>query len=130
MPVSQEMEPKEVSLQTLHDVHTHSYITTLHTSSRKVAQVIELGPLRFLPMFLLQGLLLRKLRVHVGGTILAVGLAVVRGWAINVGGGFHHASFNDGATHMTRMCCCCIHELIRFSVSGPALSARTLELLA
>ena len=31
-------------------------------------------------------------KAHCAGTILATGLAVARGWAINLGGGMHHAS--------------------------------------
>lgn len=35
-------------------------------------------------------------RYQTGGTILAGKLALERGWAINVGGGFHHCSANKG----------------------------------
>lgn len=31
-----------------------------------------------------------------GGTILAARLALTSGWAINIGGGFHHASRSKG----------------------------------
>lgn len=34
--------------------------------------------------------------LKVGGTILAAKLAKERGWAINVGGGFHHCSSEKG----------------------------------
>ncbi|KXZ51444.1 hypothetical protein GPECTOR_12g407 [Gonium pectorale] len=34
--------------------------------------------------------------MHVGGTMLAAGLALERGWAINVGGGMHHACADRG----------------------------------
>lgn len=35
-------------------------------------------------------------RYQTGGSILAGKLAMERGWSINVGGGFHHCSFNKG----------------------------------
>lgn len=35
-------------------------------------------------------------RYQTGGTILAGKLALERGWAINVGGGFHHCSASKG----------------------------------
>ena len=35
-------------------------------------------------------------RMHVGGTMLALGLALERGWAVNIGGGMHHASADRG----------------------------------
>lgn len=31
-----------------------------------------------------------------GGTVLSAKLAKERGWAINIGGGFHHCSANEG----------------------------------
>lgn len=36
-------------------------------------------------------------RFQTGGSILAGKLAIDRGWAINIGGGFHHCSANKGA---------------------------------
>ncbi|XP_074008363.1 histone deacetylase 11 isoform X1 [Numenius arquata] len=39
---------------------------------------------------------LKPLRTQTGGTIMAGKLAVDRGWAINVGGGFHHCSSDKG----------------------------------
>lgn len=36
------------------------------------------------------------IKLQVGGTILAAKLAKERGWAINVGGGFHHCSAGKG----------------------------------
>lgn len=33
---------------------------------------------------------------QVGGSILAAKLAKERGWAINIGGGFHHCSAENG----------------------------------
>lgn len=36
------------------------------------------------------------LRFQTGGSILAGKLALERGWAINIGGGFHHCSANKG----------------------------------
>lgn len=35
-------------------------------------------------------------RFQTGGTILAGKLALERGWAINIGGGFHHCSATKG----------------------------------
>lgn len=41
-------------------------------------------------------LLLCHFRFQVGGSILSGRLALQRGWAINIGGGFHHCSANKG----------------------------------
>ncbi|WIA41682.1 hypothetical protein OEZ86_009029 [Tetradesmus obliquus] len=40
---------------------------------------------------------LQPMRLHVGGTVLAAALAVAHGWAVNLGGGMHHAHREDGA---------------------------------
>lgn len=37
------------------------------------------------------------MRFQTGGSILAGKLALDRGWAINIGGGFHHCSASKGA---------------------------------
>ncbi|KAF5826299.1 hypothetical protein DUNSADRAFT_3707 [Dunaliella salina] len=36
------------------------------------------------------------MKYHAAGTMLAAGLAIERGWAINLGGGMHHACANSG----------------------------------
>ncbi|XP_035129620.1 histone deacetylase 11 isoform X3 [Callithrix jacchus] len=74
------------------------FITTLITLqwSFAVATITEIPPVIFLPNFLVQRKVLRPLRTQTGGTIMAGKLAVERGWAINVGGGFHHCSSDRG----------------------------------
>lgn len=58
--------------------------------------MVELPPLLFLPNFLLQQRLMAPMRVLVAGTIMAALMAVEKGWGINIGGGMHHASHNEG----------------------------------
>jgi histone deacetylase 11 len=77
-------------------VHSKEYLTTLHSSPVRVAKVVELPPLAVLPMCLLDRMLLKKLRIQAGGTVLAAALAIMEGWSINIGGGMHHASWNNG----------------------------------
>lgn len=60
-------------------------------------QVTELPGLTLLPNIVVQHCVMRPLRLHAAGTILAAGLAYERGWAINVGGGMHHACRDQGA---------------------------------
>uniref|UniRef100_A0A803JKH1 Histone deacetylase 11 n=1 Tax=Xenopus tropicalis TaxID=8364 RepID=A0A803JKH1_XENTR len=61
-----------------------------------VATITEIPPLFLLPNFLVQRKVLKPLRFQTGGTIMAGKLAMERGWAINVGGGFHHCSGDRG----------------------------------
>lgn len=89
-------EPKEVSRDVLADVHTSAYLDKIHSSSLKVAQVTELSILASLPNWLLQMRVVGPMKVHVAGTMLATALAIEYGWAINVGGGMHHAHSATG----------------------------------
>lgn len=64
--------------------------------SLNVAKIAEIVPLMFVPNLLVQYGYLRPMRFQTGGSILAGKLALERGWAINIGGGFHHCSATKG----------------------------------
>ncbi|KAI3936708.1 hypothetical protein MKX01_034137 [Papaver californicum] len=89
------VEPLEASNDDLLVVHTESYLSSLR-NSYKVAIIIEVPPVALLPNCLVQQKVLYPFRKQVGGTILAAKLAKERGWAINVGGGFHHCCADKG----------------------------------
>uniref|UniRef100_A0A671NA92 Histone deacetylase 11 n=2 Tax=Sinocyclocheilus anshuiensis TaxID=1608454 RepID=A0A671NA92_9TELE len=86
---------REASEADLLVVHTARYLNRLKWSL-VVATITEIPPLLFLPNFLVQRKVLKPLRTQTGGTIMAGKLAMDRGWAINVGGGFHHCSSDKG----------------------------------
>lgn len=48
------------------------------------------------PNFLVKRMLLDHFKYHVGGSLLAMYHAVRYGYAIQIGGGFHHAYREDG----------------------------------
>lgn len=89
------VEPLEASKDDLLVVHSESYLNSLKESSN-VAKIIEVPPVALFPNGLVQRKVLFPFRKQVGGTILAAKLAKERGWAINVGGGFHHCSAENG----------------------------------
>ncbi|XP_057362105.1 histone deacetylase 11 isoform X1 [Manis pentadactyla] len=89
------VEAREASDEDLLVVHTRRYLNELKWSFA-VATITEIPPVIFLPNFLVQRKVLKPLRTQTGGTIMAGKLAVDRGWAINVGGGFHHCSSDRG----------------------------------
>ncbi|CAL9703799.1 unnamed protein product [Knipowitschia caucasica] len=89
------VEALEATEEDLLVAHTKRYLKRLKWSL-VVATITEIPPLVFLPNFLVQRRVLRPLRTQTGGTIMAGKLAVERGWAINVGGGFHHCSGDRG----------------------------------
>ncbi len=66
------------------------------TDKRAIAKITEMPPLAMLPMSLVQSQLLAPMRHATGGTVVAARLALRRGWAINLGGGYHHASLDRG----------------------------------
>lgn len=87
----------EAALSTLADVHSPSYLQSLERSSLKVAQVTELSPLAAIPAALLRRRVLCPMRTMAGGSVVAGALALERGWAMNLGGGMHHAHYHDGS---------------------------------
>ncbi|OWM63430.1 hypothetical protein CDL15_Pgr022175 [Punica granatum] len=89
------IEPLEASKDDLLVVHSESYLNSLKWSG-KVAMIVEVPPVALIPNCLVQQKVLHPFRKQVGGTILAAKLAKERGWAINVGGGFHHCSAEKG----------------------------------
>lgn len=52
--------------------------------------------LGYLPNFIIQRRILNPMRLATAGTVLAVELALQRGWAINLAGGYHHAKPDNG----------------------------------
>ncbi|KAM5566007.1 histone deacetylase 2 [Rosa sericea] len=89
------VEPKEATKEDLLVVHTEAYLNSLKKSA-DVAMIIEVPPVALFPNCLVQQKVLSPFRNQVGGTILAAKLAKERGWAINVGGGFHHCCGGKG----------------------------------
>ncbi|XP_029768929.1 histone deacetylase 11 isoform X3 [Terrapene carolina triunguis] len=89
------VQAREATEEDLLVVHTRRYLNKLKWSF-VVATITEIPPVLFLPNFLVQRKVLKPLRTQTGGTIMAGKLAIDRGWAINVGGGFHHCSSDKG----------------------------------
>lgn len=67
------MQPGMADDALLQTIHTQEYLHKLATSRVKVAWVLELPPVAFLPMFLINRLVMQPMRHHVAGTVM-VGL--------------------------------------------------------
>lgn len=87
--------PKKISEEELASVHTNEYLKSLN-SSATLAKITELAFLKFFPSRLSRNVVLNPMKYQAGGSVLAGDLALHYGWAINLGGGFHHASRNHG----------------------------------
>ncbi len=88
-------EPSKITDEELLDIHSQSYLESLK-NSRTVAAISEVIPLMFLPNFFLQRFFLNSIRYATEGTVLGAKLALEHGWAINLGGGYHHAKPDHG----------------------------------
>lgn len=89
------IKPNEATKEDLLVVHSKKYISSLKCSLN-VARIAEVPPLIIVPNCLVQAGYLKPMRYQTGGSILAGKLAVERGWAINIGGGFHHCRADAG----------------------------------
>lgn len=86
---------QKVSKELLAIHHTQEYLDSLQ-SSWTLARITELGFLRFFPSKLSRNVVLEPMLYQTGGSLMAAQAALEHGWAINLGGGFHHASSARG----------------------------------
>lgn len=75
--------------------HSPSYLSSLKTSEA-LAVALEFGALKHVPNTLLSRTIVRSMRLAVQGTIMATREALESGLAVNVSGGYHHASRDSG----------------------------------
>lgn len=87
--------PKMPTATDLSLIHSQTYLDSL-TSPKNIASIVEVPPISFLPISLIRARLLKPMLLATGGSKLAAELALTEGWAINLGGGFHHASRDNG----------------------------------
>jgi histone deacetylase 11 len=79
----------------LQTVHSETYLKQLK-QPRFVARALELDSLGFLPIDMLDRCVLEPMRLATMGTVIAARIALSSGIAINLSGGYHHASGDRG----------------------------------
>ena len=84
-----------VTQQELLSVHTPDYLKSL-CYSETIAKIVELNLVKWVPNIILRWRLLKPMKLATGGTVQAAKLALQYGWAINLGGGYHHAKHDAG----------------------------------
>ncbi len=89
------VRPRPCTRADLLRVHTPEYLRSLR-DRRVLAQILEVPIVRHLPAWLIAWRVLRPMRWASGGTVLACRLAVQKGLAVNLGGGYHHAGPSRG----------------------------------
>jgi histone deacetylase 11 len=89
------LAPAPVTSAELLTVHSRTYLTSLRKRLVR-AGILELPVVALLPAWFTDWRVLRPMRWATGGTLLAGRLALERGLAINLGGGYHHAGPEKG----------------------------------
>lgn len=87
--------PAEATREELLRVHTSEYLERLG-HARHIAEYLDQRPLMLIPAATLDQRVLRTFRFAVGGTVAAARLALKRGFAVNLGGGYAHAHPDRG----------------------------------
>lgn len=88
------LEPTEISLCLLEQVHTPVYVQSVVSGELDESTRKRLG-------FPWSPRLVRRSRLAVGGTLLACETALQHGWAANLAGGTHHAFADRGEGYCT-----------------------------
>ena len=113
------LEPKRcISRRELSIVHSASFVRRMHHNKRTIAAAAESFFLLLIPMAVIRARLVKPIKWQVSGSILASKVALdqvssdclfvgslclkhfhvlSQGWAINLGGGFHHCSHNSAS---------------------------------
>ena len=86
---------RAVTLEELRTIHTDAYLQKLKHAPY-VAKVLELPELGFLPQCLLEKHVLKPMQLATAGTVMAAQAAIKHSIAINLSGGYHHASSDRG----------------------------------
>ena len=90
-----ETNVSEITKEELCAIHTLNYLEKLDYSY-EVGKMCELYLMSVVPNFLIQKFILSPMRYQVKGTIMAGEMALKNKWCVNIGGGMHHASSDDG----------------------------------
>lgn len=88
--------PKAVTEKELILVHSKQYLESVE-QPEVIAKICEAPLLKNLSSKMINKYVLSPMRYATGGTILGAELALQKGWAINIGGGFHHAKAQSGS---------------------------------
>jgi histone deacetylase 11 len=82
-----------IDVDQLRAVHDEAHVASVR-SSRGIAAAVEMKPLEWLPSLVSRRAVLQPQLSASGGTSAAMMHASSGGWAINLGGGYHHARPN------------------------------------
>ena len=87
--------PRPVRREELLKVHESDYLNRLR-QPKYVASALEIPQLRYAPSWLIDWCVLRPMRWATMGTVVAARECLHHGFAVNLGGGYHHAKPGGG----------------------------------
>ena len=92
------MRPAPISDEDMKLGHSERYIASLK-DKRTLAAIFQIETLKkwYMPNFVGQYAFIEPIKHHTGGTLLAGQQALEHGWAINLGGGAHHAARDESS---------------------------------
>lgn len=88
-------KPLKLTDEQLKLIHSEDYLNNLK-DPKKVARYLEAPMLKKVPKELMRTHIVDRFKLASGGTIKAAELALADGYAINLGGGYHHAKPTTG----------------------------------
>jgi histone deacetylase 11 len=91
----QVISPWRATHKELRAIHSLWYLLKLHSTFYQTT-ILEVPIVAILPSSLSRSRVFVPMQYQTGGTVGAALASLVRGWAINLGGGFHHACFKAG----------------------------------
>jgi len=90
------VKPEIIKKSDLLKVHSEKYLDSL-SSSRTIAKIAEVRALCSVPVETLSKNILTPMKYAVSGTVKGAKIAIEKGWAINLSGGYHHAKREKGS---------------------------------
>lgn len=87
---------KPISDEELLSYHSQEYIDRLKSDTKLMESILRVSLPEYLSLDMIHRYILSSIKTQCSGTIKAAELAIKDGWAINLGGGFHHAYKDKG----------------------------------
>ncbi|OHE15888.1 MAG: hypothetical protein A2540_09495 [Sulfurimonas sp. RIFOXYD2_FULL_37_8] len=87
---------KPLSDEELFFYHSQEYIDRLKSDTKLMESILRVSLPEYLSLDMVHRYILSSIKTQCSGTIKAAELAMRDGWAINLGGGFHHAYKDRG----------------------------------
>jgi histone deacetylase 11 len=90
------VSPHKPQKSLIESFHSAEYLESLK-GPINLTKILEIAPVALFPWQVTHKQVLSPMLYATGGTLMASKAAIQKGWAINLGGGYHHASNDQGS---------------------------------